>query len=64
MARKISGSDHHRANERRAGRRAEHEARVAKWQELSPAEQLALLDHRLGEGVGAKRQRERLSNAL
>jgi hypothetical protein len=35
--------------------------RLNDWQALSPAEQLALLDTRLGVGKGAQRQRARLA---
>jgi len=36
----------------------------ATWAKLSPGEQLALLNARLGDGVGAGRQRERIAGAL
>lgn len=38
--------------------------RQAYWSSLSPREQLSALDRRLGEGAGAKRQRERLMASL
>lgn len=38
--------------------------RNAAWRSLSPAEQLADLNRRLGKGVGAKRQRLKLSAIL
>lgn len=41
-----------------ADERAEH------WNALSPAKQLSELDRRLGVGIGATRQRARLSAAL
>ena len=41
-------------------RRADHEARVEKWQSLKPEEQLAELDVRLGTMWGAIRQRTRI----
>lgn len=34
--------------------------RLEEWQKRSPKEQLELLDVRLGNGVGAKKQRARL----
>lgn len=34
--------------------------REAAWRRLSPQQQLEELDRRLGKGLGAKRQRERL----
>lgn len=45
-------------------KRAEAEARLAAWRALSPREQLAELDRRLGPGVGARRQRRRIEKAL
>jgi hypothetical protein len=42
-------------------RREEGAAREAKWRALSPAQQLAELDKRLGKGVGAVRQRARIA---
>lgn len=36
------------------------EERNAEWRKLTPAQQLANLDRRLGKGVGAKRQRTKL----
>jgi len=34
------------------------------WRALSPSEQLADLDRRLGKGVGATRQRKKLASEL
>lgn len=45
-------------------RRIEAEGRQAEYEKLSPAEQIALLDARLGKGIGAKKQRARLAKAL
>lgn len=45
-------------------RREDHDARVAYWQTLSPRQQLRRLNSRLGEGIGAKRQRARIAEAL
>lgn len=42
-------------------RRLQHEARVTRWQMLSPQEQLVLLDSR---GVVAKKQRLRIQAKL
>jgi hypothetical protein len=44
----------------REQRRVEGEERNAAWRELTPQEQLASLDTRLGKGIGAKRQRAKL----
>ena len=38
----------------------EGEERNDYWRKLTPAEQIASLDRRLGKGVGAKRQRAKL----
>jgi hypothetical protein len=45
-------------------RKEESLARNEAWQKLSPKEQLALLDTRLGEGVGAKKQRARIAKLM
>lgn len=42
----------------------EGEERNAYWRSLSPAQQLADLDRRLGKDQGAKRQRAKLSKVL
>lgn len=42
-------------------RRTEAEARNAFWASLSPEEQLASLDARLGAGVGAIKQRAKIT---
>lgn len=42
-------------------KRVEGQERNEEWAKLSKAEKLASLDRRLGKGVGAKRQREKLS---
>lgn len=36
-------------------------ARLKAWQEMTPAQQLADLDFRLGKGVGAVKQRARIA---
>lgn len=38
--------------------------RVAEWQALTPAEQLAALDRRLGVGQGATKQRARIATKI
>jgi hypothetical protein len=48
----------------KARRRDEAEARVAKWQALSPEAKLKELDEQFGTGVGARRQRARLEKEL
>lgn len=45
-------------------RRQAAQAQVGKWQQLSPRQQLAELDKRLGKGQGAVRQRARLQAKL
>jgi hypothetical protein len=52
------------AKEDRKKRLEEAEAREAAWRALSPKEQLAALDARLGKGQGAKKQRARIAAAL
>jgi hypothetical protein len=42
-------------------RKAESDERVKERSERSNHQQVALLDHRLGEGVGAKKERARLA---
>lgn len=44
----------------REEKKAEGEVRNAEWRKLTPAQQLADLDARLGVGVGATRQRAKL----
>jgi hypothetical protein len=48
----------------RKNRRQDAEARDAYWGRLSPLEQLAALDMRLGKGVGAVRQRETIAKRI
>lgn len=45
-------------------KREEAEARNSAWRALSPKEQLASLDRRLGKGVGAVKQRARIADML
>lgn len=45
----------------REQKREEGEERNAEWRKLTPAQQIASLDRRLGKGVGAKRQRGKLA---
>jgi len=45
-------------------RRIEAEERQEVWAKLTPAQQLAALDARLGKDVGAKKQRARITKAL
>lgn len=41
-------------------KRKECEARVEKWQQLTPQQQLDLLNEKLGKGIGAKKQRAKI----
>ena len=43
-------------------RRREGEKRNEAWRSLSPMEQLRQLDKRLGHGLGASKQREKLGD--
>ena len=45
-------------------KRQEAAERQEFWSELTPKQQLADLDRRLGKGVGAKKQRARLAEKL
>lgn len=45
-------------------KQTEAAARDAEWRKLTPRQQLASLDQRLGKGVGAKRQRARLQEMI
>lgn len=49
-----------RKDEKRAGAKARQEA----YDKLTPKQKLDLLDDKLGNGVGAKRQRRRLAKLL
>lgn len=53
-----------RQEARRAERRAQANARVEAWRSLSPQQKLKTLDNRLGKGLGAVRQRERIAQEL
>jgi hypothetical protein len=58
--RKINGSNNRFRSILKEQRRTEAAYRTANWQKLSPQEQLVQLDARLGEGIGAKKQRARI----
>jgi len=49
------------SKQRREKRQDEAHARQMDRETRTPKQQLALLDKRLGKGVGAKRERERLA---
>jgi len=48
----------------KATKRLEAEVRNEDWASLGPKKQLASLDRRLGKGVGAVKQRARLTQKL
>lgn len=50
--------------DRQGVRRIEAEGRQAEYAKLTPAQQIALLDARLGKGLGAKKQRARIAKAI
>jgi hypothetical protein len=56
-------TNHHRGIKRaqKEQRRKEAEERAAKWAMLSPKDQIAYLDMKLGVGVGAKKQRAKIA---
>jgi len=45
-------------------RRIDAEVRQEEWAKLTPQQQLAELDSRLGKGIGAKKQRAKLAKAI
>lgn len=45
-------------------RKEEEAERLAFWRGLSPSQQLADLDRRLGKGIGARRQRKLIGAKL
>jgi hypothetical protein len=45
-------------------KREEINERLAAWRDLTPEQQLAALDRRLGKDVGAKKQRARIKAAI
>ena len=47
--------------DRKAIRQAEAKERQKAYDDLTPAQKIARLDAKLGKGVGAKKQRERLA---
>lgn len=47
-----------------AEKRAEAVERNESWADLSPKQQLADLDRRLGKGEGAKKQRAKIQKAI
>jgi hypothetical protein len=50
--------------DRQSVRRIEAEGRQSVWDDLTPAQQLATLDRRLGKGLGAEKQRARINKAI
>lgn len=51
-------------NDRKGVRRIDAEGRQAEYDKLTPAQQIAMLDARLGKGLGAKKQRARIAKAI
>lgn len=49
-----------RRPDKRAARKLQEEVRLEVWNEKTPLQKLQALDLRLGDGVGAKRQRAKL----
>jgi hypothetical protein len=49
---------------RKAQLRAEAESRNEHWNRLSPSNKLDALDYRLGQGIGATKQREKLYSQI
>jgi len=50
--------------ERKKAKRKEAEERVVEWRKMTPKQQLQNLDARLGENVGAKRQRVKINETF
>jgi len=50
--------------DRQGVRRIEAEERQAEYAKLTPAQQVAMLDARLGKGLGAEKQRARIAKAV
>ena len=50
--------------DRQSVRRIDAEGRQELWDSLTPEQQLATLDRRLGKNLGAKKQRARITKAL
>lgn len=61
---KTNGYSRSFVNQEKATRRIEHEERLKVWQSLTPKQQLAQLDKRLGKGVGASKQRIKIQEAM
>lgn len=50
--------------DRQGVRRIEAEGRAEVWEGLTPQQQLATLDRRLGKGLGAEKQRARIAKTI
>lgn len=61
--RKFHGSSSHRPDKGR-WRREEAKERQAAYDKLSTQEKIALMDRRLGVGIGGKKQRAKLAEKL
>lgn len=61
---KTNGYSRSFVNQEKATRRIEHEERVRSWQSLTPKQQLAQLDKRLGKDIGASKQRKKIQEAM
>ena len=53
-----------RRPDKKEQRRAIASVNVERWRSLTPKQQLAELDRRLGQNLGAKKQRARINKAI
>jgi len=64
MSKKINGYSNYGKQAAKERKRKESQDRLESWRKLSPQQQLDALDARLGKGVGATKQREKLNAKL
>ncbi len=62
--RSFTKSEHYCKHERRNERRANAVENREAWDKLTPQEKIQRLNYRLGKGVGAKRERERITKCI